>query len=319
MMKQTESKLNKVQRAATKTLILDEYRAHRRDNDPKARNTQILSSIRQSTYKALERQGMLVRRNDSSVMDFTDTGRKAAIDLLHESAFEEMADAFEYRQQEAERKAKQVALQKRIANTYGLELVEIDVRPSYRAYNETHHTIEFVQESKDSRTGYVGSEALISIDYSPHDGYYIDTRSTKIKDHEAKQYHKLFGIAIGVIDEILNAPDEPEPTAPGTVLTDKQAEVLADFKHNPTDPRYGFWLKSKPSLDCLIKLKYICDDGILCYITNAGRAALKAHEETQSTSPRCSCGKTESLTEVRATPESTYHLCQECLVNEMET
>lgn len=279
MTKQTEPELNKVQRAAIKTLILDEYRAHRRDNDPKARNTQTLSSIRQATYKALERHGMLVRRNDSPVMDFTDTGHKVAIDLLHKGAAEEMADAFEYRQQEAERKATQVALQKRIANTYGLKLVEIDVRPSYRAYNETHHTIEFVQESKDSRTGYVGSEALISIDYSPHDGYYIDTRSTKINGDEAKQYHKLFGIAIKVIDEILNAPDEPETTPPATELTDEQAEVLE--RHN---------LGAIPILRQKHLIPELKEKGLLkadtflghgCVATDTGRAALKAHEESK--------------------------------------
>ena len=76
----------------------------------------------------------------------------------------------------------------------------------------------------------------------------------------------------------------------------------------------------------LIKLGYAAENflysgSFVWQITPTGRAALEAHQASQqSAPPRCAgkCGRTDNLTECRATPDGTYLLCPDCIRDERE-
>ena len=197
------TKLSKAQSNAIALLILDEYRAHRRDNDPQARNTQVHGSVTQATYKSLATKGLLVQRNGTFDMDFTDTGRKMAIDLLHEGAAAEMENAFKYRMMEDERIKAENRMQRRIIQDYNLNDWEVDVAASYRLRDMSlRYSIDLAQK-RDERDGRLSD--LVSIGWS-HDEYTVDTTSTSLTAHSAKRMGELMLIAAQIIESsILNS------------------------------------------------------------------------------------------------------------------
>lgn len=194
------TKLSKAQNNAMTILILDEYRAHRRDNDPQARNTRVYGSITQATYKALATKGLLVQRNGAFIMDFTNTGRQMAIDLLHEDAAEEMDDAFHIRDMEAKRVASALKIKQAIMQAHGLRDWEVGVTASHKfmidGYNYSIHFNQFKGSNSDGsrrRSDYV------RISHTRQDGYFIDTTSSSFLVSEAMRMAELMVIAGKVI------------------------------------------------------------------------------------------------------------------------
>ncbi len=189
------TKLSKAQSNAIALLILDEYRAHRRDNDPQARNTQVHGSVTQTTYKSLATKGLLVQRNGTFDMDFTDTGRKMSIDLLHEGAAKEMEIEFHSRDREVKRAASALKVKQAIMQAHGLYDWEVEVIANYRLRDMSlRYSIDLVQK----RVGRPLSD-LVSIGWS-YDEYTVDTTGTSLTAHNAKRMGELMLIAAQIIE-----------------------------------------------------------------------------------------------------------------------
>lgn len=119
-------------------------------------------------------------------------------------------------------------------------------------------------------------------------------------------------------------PDKPAPTppAPEHVLSEGQ-EVMLDWIESCKKglSKEALHLPSnRHTISSLIAMGYIFDASTAWHITEASRAALKAHKASkEGKTQKCAgCGAVKSLTECRAIPESTYHLCRKCLAEERQ-
>jgi len=194
------TKLSSPQNAVLLTAIQNEWRSHKREyGDPNRRTAWLQDNGIKSTYNSLVIKGMLTSSLDK--LTFTDTGRTAAIDLLHEGAADEMADAFHYREMEAKRKQSAENIQETIRRRFGLFLPEVTVHADYRpnfdtGENDLRYNVEFPQV----KTGRKWSSDLVEICYDRDDGYYVKTTGTSLLATDAKRMGELMLIAVQVIE-----------------------------------------------------------------------------------------------------------------------